>query len=78
LSEGDALREQHVRRETLIRRGDLVIVRALVGGSVLTMQAEARASGSEGDTIEFRKIGERDTFLATVTARNEAIVDLQR
>jgi flagellar basal body P-ring formation protein FlgA len=78
LSEGDALREQHVRRETLIRRGDLVIVRALVGGSVLTMQAEARASGSEGDTIEFRKTGERDTFLAIVTGRNEAIVDLQR
>jgi flagellar basal body P-ring formation protein FlgA len=78
LSAGDALREQHVRRETLVRRGDLVIVRALVGGSVLTMPADARANGSEADTIEFRKVGERDTFLATVTGRNEAIIDLQR
>lgn len=78
LSAGDALREQHVRRETLIRRGDLVIIRALVGGSVLTIQAEARGSGSEGDTIEFRKVGERETFLATVTSRNEAVIDLQR
>lgn len=78
LSAGDALREQHVRRETLVRRGDIVIVRALVGGSVLSMQAEARASASEGDVIEFRKVGERDTFLATVTGRNEALIDLQR
>jgi len=78
LRAGESLREQHVKRETLIRRGDRVVVRTLVGGSVLTMQAEARDSGSEGDTIEFRKIGERDTFLATVTGRNEALIDLQR
>lgn len=78
LSAGEALRDQHVRRETLVRRGDLVVVRALVGGSVLSIQAEARAAGSEGDTIEFRKVGERDTFLATVTGRSEAVIDLQR
>jgi flagella basal body P-ring formation protein FlgA len=78
LSEGDALREQHVRRETLIRRGELVIVRALVGGSVISLHAEARADGSEGDMIEFRKVGERESFLAIVTARNEAVIDLQR
>lgn len=78
LREGEALRETHLRRETLIRRGEQVVVRCVVGSAVITLQAEARADGSEGDTIEFRKIGERDTFLATVTGRNEAILDLSK
>lgn len=76
LREGELLRETHLRRETLIRRGEHVLVRCVVGSAVISLQAEARADGSEGDVIEFRKVGERDTFLATVTGRNEAILDL--
>jgi hypothetical protein len=41
------------------------------------MQAEARADGADGDTIELRKPGERDTFRATITGRGQAVVDLR-
>ncbi len=78
LREGDMLREHHLRREMLVRRGEHVIVRCLVGSTVIAMQAEARADAGEGDTIEFRKLGERETFLAVVTGPNEAIVNLSR
>lgn len=78
LEAGDVLRERNARKETLIERGDIVQVRCLVGGVVITMQAEARADGSEGETIEFRKLGERQPFLARVVNRNEAVIELSR
>ena len=78
LRAGDVLRQKHIRRETLIRRGDLVIVRCLVGGVVISVHAEARADGAKGQTIEFRKLGERATFLAEVAGHAEAVVDLAR
>lgn len=78
LKAGEVLRDKNIRRENLIKRGDLVKVRCLVGGVAISLQAEARADGAEGDTIEFRKQGERDTFLATITGRGEAVVDLSR
>ncbi|MDY7109396.1 MAG: flagellar basal body P-ring formation chaperone FlgA [Planctomycetota bacterium] len=78
MAEGDVLRERSVRRPTLIERGERVNVRCLVGGVVITLQAEACADGADGEAIEFRKLGERDTFLATVTGAGEAVIDLSR
>ena len=75
---GETLREKNLRRDAAIKRGDLVIVRCLVGGVVISVQAEARADGAEGELIEFRKQGERETFLATVSKRGEAILDLSQ
>ena len=76
LKAGDVLREKNVRRPTVIERGERVIVRCLVGGVVISLQAEACADGAPGEMIEFRKLGERDTFLATVTDGGEAVIDL--
>lgn len=73
---GTSLRTRQLRSPTLVDRGDRVVVRCMVGGIVLSLQAEARADGAAGDTIEFRKLGERNTFLATVTERGEAVFDL--
>lgn len=75
---GEVVREKCLQRNVLIKRGDLTTVRCLVGGAVITLQAEARSEGAEGDTIEFRKPGERDTFRATITGRGEAVLDLGR
>ena len=52
--------------------------RCLVGGAVITLQAEARSDGALGETIQFRKHGERETFPAVITGRGEALVDLAR
>ena len=73
---GQAIHHNAINRRTLVRRGDPIIVRCLVGGTVISLQAEARGDGSEGDTVECRKKGERDTFFATITAPGEAIIDL--
>jgi len=75
---GEVLRDRSTRREMLIKRGELAIVRCLVGGAVISLQAEARTDGAEGEVIEFRKQGERETFRATVTNRGEAVLDLSR
>src|SRR6185503_1184356 len=78
LKAGETLRESQLHRSVLVKRGDPVMVRCLVGGVAISLQAEARADGGEGDTIEFRKAGERQSFLATVTSRGEAVVDLKK
>lgn len=77
LSAGETLRDNCLRRDALVKRGEQVIVRCLVGGVAISMQAEARADGAEGDTIDLRKPGERDTFRATITGRGQAVVDLR-
>lgn len=73
---GERLAPKHLRKDIIIRRGDRAIVRCLVGGIVLSLEVEARQEGAEGELIEFRKLGERDTFFATVTAPGEAVMDL--
>ncbi len=78
LKAGDVLKKKHVKREVLVRRGDRVMVRCLVGGVVLSLEAEARGNGAEGESIELRKLGERDTFMATIVGPGSAIVDLSR
>lgn len=75
---GEIIRGRDLQRSALVKRGDLVTIRCLVGGVAIALQAEARADGAEGDTIEFRKTGERETFLATVTGKTQAVVDLSR
>ncbi len=78
LKTGDVLKKKHVKREVLVKRGDRVMVRCLVGGVVLSLEAEARSNGSDGETVELRKLGERDTFMATIVGPGSAIVDLSR
>ena len=78
LKAGDVLKKKHVKREVLVKRGDRVMVRCLVGGIVLSLEAEARGNGAEGESIELRKLGERDTFMATIVGPGSAIVDLSR
>jgi flagella basal body P-ring formation protein FlgA len=64
------------QRVLVIKRGQLVTVRCLVGGVAISLQAEARAEGSLGEVIEFRKTGERDAFVATITGPNQAVINL--
>lgn len=77
LKPGEPITHQDVRGPTVIQRGDRAMVRCLVGGLVIAMQAEAMSDGSRGERIEFRKIGERQTFLAIITGPGEASVDLR-
>jgi flagella basal body P-ring formation protein FlgA len=78
LKAGEAVRTRHIKREHVIKRGDRVMVRCLVGGVVLSLEAEARTEGAQGDRIELRKLGERDTFMATAAGPGAAVIDLSR
>jgi len=75
---GEVLREKHIRRDALVKKGDQITVRCLVGGVAISVQAEARADGAAGELIELRKIGERESFTAKVVSRSEAVLDLSR
>jgi flagella basal body P-ring formation protein FlgA len=76
LNTGDLLRLRDVTKPAVIERGDRVTVRCLVGGVAISLQAEALADGAAGETIEMRKLGEREHFIATVIGPGEAVVDL--
>ncbi len=78
LPAGEQLRSRHLKRTVLIKRGDRVMVRCLVGGVVITLEAEARSDGAEGEQLELRKLGERQTFFASVTGPGAAVLDLTR
>lgn len=78
LHSGEIVRQQQVRSENVIERGDRAMVRCLVGGAVITLQAEALADGARGESVEFRKLGERQSFTAVVSGPGEAVVDLGR
>jgi len=78
MRQGEVLRSRDVERETVIERGDRITVRCLSGGIVITMQAEARADAAIGEEVELRKVGDRVTFFATVTAPGECVLDLQK
>jgi flagella basal body P-ring formation protein FlgA len=75
---GDPVRCADLKRSVVVRRGDQVTARCLVGGLVLTLAAEVREDGATGDVVECRKLGERDVFLATVAGPGEVVVDLTR
>ena len=78
LRSGSVLSKKDIAREFVIKRGDRVMVRCIVGGIVITLEAEARSDGAIDERVELRKLGERDTFFATVTASHAAVMDLNR
>jgi flagella basal body P-ring formation protein FlgA len=77
IAAGEVLEQRHLEPPVVIERGDRVTVRCLVGGVVITLDAEALDDAAEGQPLELRKIGERSTFIATATAPGEATVDIE-
>ena len=76
LAPGNPIRSGTVAAPVVVKQGDDVFVRCLVGGLVISLKAEARADGAAGELVPMRKMNERSTFLARVTGPGEAVVDL--
>lgn len=76
LRAGTILRTRDLKQPLLVRRGDDVRVSCLVGGAVMTLRATAESGGVAGETITLRKGRERQTFNARITARGEAVLEL--
>lgn len=78
LSPEHYVRRAQVEAPLVVRRGDQVTARCIVGGLVISMKAEVRGDGAEGDVVECRKLGERETFTAVVAGPGEVVVDSTR
>lgn len=73
---GTPVLADHVRVETLVRRGELVTVRAIAGAVVVRTVARATEDGGKGELIKLRNERSRDTFTAVVTGRRSCVIQV--
>lgn len=74
LREGAVVHADDVRSPTLIRRGQLITVRAVTGGLVVRTVCRALTDGGMGDLIQVRNERSRQALTARVTGLQEAVV----
>ncbi len=71
---GMAISAHMIRPPLLVRRGDPVTVRVVIGDLSVRSVAKAVEDGALDDVITLRRQGGRDTFTATVTGLREATI----
>ncbi|MBX3356324.1 MAG: flagellar basal body P-ring formation protein FlgA [Phycisphaeraceae bacterium] len=75
---GEPIFDSQFERQLLVRRGDRVVVRSVVGSLALSVDAIAQSDGREGEVIELVRVvsgqRQRSTISATVTGRGEAVL----
>lgn len=76
IREREMIRLRDLALEAVMQRGEMAVVRCIVGGHVISFKAEAREDGGLGETISFRRPGERSEFTARVAGPGEAIVEV--
>jgi flagella basal body P-ring formation protein FlgA len=76
LRAGDVLRDADLTQPDVVRKGDLVWVQCVVGNLVVRQQARADADAKLGDWVKLRLNGRRESFMAQVTGRGQAVLDL--
>jgi len=78
LRAGEPLLDTRLEKQLLVKRGDRIIVRSIVGSLAVSVDAVAQNDGREGELIECVRIGtsgrSKSSFNAMVTARGEAVV----
>jgi flagella basal body P-ring formation protein FlgA len=76
LRDGAVLYPEHLRSPVMVRRGQLVTVRALAGGLVVRTVCRAAEDGTLGDLIHVRNERSKQTLTVRVTGMQEAAVEL--
>jgi len=74
---GDILFARKVKAPVMVKRGELVTVRCLVGGLVVRTVGKAAEDGSLNDVITVRAERNGGRFFAVVTGRGEAAITTQ-
>lgn len=74
LQAGDALAAGDVQAPRLVRRGDDMTVRCIVGNLVIRLTATAMEDGGCDQVIRVRNTSSRETFLARVIGAHEAVL----
>jgi flagella basal body P-ring formation protein FlgA len=73
LREGSIVTVDHLRSPYVVRRGELITIRAIVGSVMLKTMARASADASVGDVIEVRHPVTRQRLQVRITGRREAV-----
>jgi flagella basal body P-ring formation protein FlgA len=79
ISKDEIIRSRDVRGESIVRKGDRVKVRKMIGACVVSMDAEALTDAAQGEVVMLSRIGlrgrrDRTSFAATVTGPGAAIL----
>ena len=74
--EGSVIWDEDVRSPVLVRRGELVTVRCMVGPLMIRTVGRAREAGVAGEMIQVRNETSREMYYAKVTGRREVVVEL--
>ncbi|MBL0928225.1 MAG: flagellar basal body P-ring formation protein FlgA [Phycisphaerales bacterium] len=76
IAPGSIVRADHLEAPVVVRRGELVTVRALAGGVEVKASARARQPGARGEVIECVVEGGKKTFLARVEGPGLVVMSL--
>jgi len=76
---GEPLLDSQFERQLLIKRGERIVVRTVVGSLAVSVDAIAQSDGREGEMIQCVRVGapgrrDKSSFSAVVTSRGEAVV----
>ncbi len=71
---GNIIEPRDVESPVVIKRGQLITVRALSGGLVIRTVARAQDDGAVGEVISVRNVRTRDEFVVEVTGPQEAVM----
>ena len=74
LTEGDVVMPDHVTAETLVKRGEMITVRAIAGQVVVRTVARATEDGVLDQRIRLRHDRSRETFTAVVVGRRSCVL----
>lgn len=71
LNSGEPVRERHLTKSLMVRRGDLVTMTATQGDLKVTATGQARQDGALGDTIAIVNLSSKKTVAGRVTGPNQ-------
>lgn len=78
VNKGNLVMADQIARPDLIKRGDRLVVRCIVGGMVIKTTARAMESGAMGDDIIVANLDSNERFTVRITGSKEAIVSTKK
>lgn len=70
---GDVLRHGYLKSETLVKRGDEIVLEVSSGAIVVSVRTSALENASSGDVVRLRRLGGREEYLGKVVGPGRAV-----
>ncbi|MCP4639010.1 MAG: flagellar basal body P-ring formation protein FlgA [bacterium] len=72
---GTVMTKRHVMPRKIVKRNQMVIVEARVGGLLVQTRGRAMTDGCEGDTLRCQNVDSKEEFIGTVRRDGVVILD---